>query len=380
MNSLKIIGYTTDFRSNTKILYAQIKLNEYLDLVGEDFDRFEIQRKKEKHKGYSRLKKDIEKGTLVPTITLAVEPSSVADFEQIISSKNDKLIIEELIKITDKIYILDGLQRTYIINELKKEGVVFNNEQELLLEIWFEKDIKNLIYRLIVLNSGQKPMSMRHQIELLFITMRETIINDISGLEVLEEKDESKRTKPKQFPFERLVTAYKSYLTKSPEADKDNIVAERMKEAEMLESDEQFLSEPFIKFKSYLEIYCQLDEQVFRIYNESQNSKYRNWLAEPNVIQAFFSSLSKFSSTEDREKTALDSIEKLIESIKSSTQGDDVLNIKDLNEILSNEAVTKKYNVGFATRKLLSSGFTEYFKNEGYQSLKECWLISSAEL
>ena len=56
MKSLEIIGYTTDFRTNTNILYAQIKINEYLDLVGKDFDRFEIQRKKEKHKGYNRLK------------------------------------------------------------------------------------------------------------------------------------------------------------------------------------------------------------------------------------------------------------------------------------------------------------------------------------
>ena len=46
MKSLEIIGYTTDFRTNTNILYAQIKINEYLDLVGKDFDRFEIQRKK----------------------------------------------------------------------------------------------------------------------------------------------------------------------------------------------------------------------------------------------------------------------------------------------------------------------------------------------
>ena len=32
MKSLEIIGFTTDFRTNTNILYAQIKINEYLDL------------------------------------------------------------------------------------------------------------------------------------------------------------------------------------------------------------------------------------------------------------------------------------------------------------------------------------------------------------
>jgi hypothetical protein len=379
MKSLEIIGYTTDFRTQTNILYAQIKINEYLDLVGKDFDRFEIQRKKEKHKGYNRLKNDIERGTLIPTITLAVEPSSVNTFKELIDSENSSQIVEKLITITDKIYILDGLQRTYIISDLQSKGTVFNDEQKLLLEIWFEEDIKHLIYRLIVLNSGQKPMSMRHQIELLFITMRETIVKQVPGLKVLEEKNEENRTNSKEFPFERLVTAYKSYLTKSPEADKDNIVAERMKEADMLESEEQFLSEPFIKFGEYLNIYCLLDEQIFRIYNGSEQNKYRNWFADANVIQSFFSALNKYSSNEKREETALKSIEKLIEELKKCSTSDP-LNIKELNEILSNESVSKKYNVGFATRKLLSSGFAEYFSNEGELSLKECWLISSSDL
>lgn len=380
MKSLEIIGYTTDFRTNTNILYAQIKINEYLDLVGKDFDRFEIQRKKEKHKGYNRLKNDIEKGTLIPTITLAIEPSSVNSFKTLLLAKNSKEIIEELITITDKIYILDGLQRTYIISDLKVNGAVFNDEQRLLLEIWFEEDIKHLIYRLIVLNSGQKPMSMRHQIELLFITMRETLTKDVNGLKVLEEKEEVDRTGAKQFPFERLVTAYKSYLTKSPEADKDNIVAERMKEADMLESEEQFLSEPFIKFSNYLNVYCDLDEQTFRIYKGAGLNKYRNWLAEANVIQAFFAAFSKYSSNDKREEVALKSIHKLIDELKIKKVGDDPFSVKELNEILSSESVSKKYNVGFATRKLLSSGFTEYFSNEGEQSFKECWLISSSDL
>jgi hypothetical protein len=380
MESLEIIGFTTDFRTNTNILYAQIKINEYLDLVGKDFDRFEIQRKKEKHKGYIRLKNDIEKGTLIPTITLAVEPSSVNSFKTLLLEKDSKKIVEELITITDKIYILDGLQRTYIISDLKSKGAVFNEEQRLLLEIWFEGDIKHLIYRLIVLNSGQKPMSMRHQIELLFITMRETLIKNVNGLKVLEEKDEEIRVGPKEFPFERLVTAYKSFLIKSPEADKDNIVAERMKEADMLDSDEQFLSEPFLKFSEYLGYYCLLDEQAFRIYNGSTQNKYRNWFADANVIQAFFAALSKYSSNEKRGENALKAIGKLIDELKGKNNGEDPLSITELNEILSSEAVSKKYNVGFATRKLLSSGFTEYFSNEGEQPFKECWLISSSDL
>jgi hypothetical protein len=379
MKSLEIIGYTKDFRTDTNILYAQIKINEYLELVGKDFDRFEIQRKREKHKGYNRLKKDIEKGTLIPTITLAVEPSSVKQFETLLEQKDSVKIIEMLVSLTDKIYILDGLQRTYIINDIKSK-MTFNDGQRLLLEIWFEEDIKHLIYRLIVLNSGQKPMSMRHQIELLFITMRETLIKKVDGLILLEEKNEDSRIKAKQFPFERLVTSYKSYLTKSPEVDKDNIVAERMIESDMLDSDEEFLSESFFKFTSTLEKYCLLDEQLFRIYNGTDQAKYRNWFADANVIQSFFAAVKSFSSNEKREQIVNAAIYKLLEELKAKKNGEDALNLKDLYEILSNEAISKKYNVGFATRKLLTSAFVEYFRYEGEQPIKECWIISSSDL
>ncbi len=379
MKSLEIIGYTKDFRTDTNILYAQISISEYLELVGKDFDRFEIQRKREKHKGYNRLKKDIEKGTLIPTITLAIEPSSVNQFEPLLEIKDSAKIIEMLVSLTDKIYILDGLQRTYIINDINSK-ITFNERQMLLLEIWFEEDIKHLIYRLIVLNSGQKPMSMRHQIELLFITMRETLIQQIDGLILLEEKNEESRIKAKQFPFERLVTAYKSYLTKSPEVDKDNIVAERMIESDMLDSDEEFLSESFFKFTGTLEKYCLLDEELFRIYNGTDQSKYRNWMADANVIQSFFSAAKSFSSNEKREQIVNAAICKLLGELKEKNIGEDALNLKDLYEILSNEAISKKYNIGFATRKLLTSAFVEYFRYEGEQPIKECWIIGSSDL
>jgi hypothetical protein len=363
MNSLTIIGQTKDYRTQTEVLYAQIKIEDYLVFVGKDFDRFEIQRKREKHKGYNRLKKDIQGGALIPTITLAVEPSVVGDYTKLLQEKNYAGIIEKLTKDPSIIYILDGLQRTYIIDDITESGHIFNSEQKLLLEIWFEPVINHLIYRLIVLNSGQKPMSMRHQIELLFITMRQTLVNEIDGLVVLEEKNEDKRKRAGEFPFERLVTGYKSFLTKSPEIDKDNIVAERMIENDILDSEEKFLSDSFIKYKEYLTVYAKLDQEVFRVYLDSSLNKFRNWLADANVIISIFAAIAKYSVDQRREQTVKTALHNLL-----------------LTDIRAAKADPKKYNVGFATRKILTNGFIEYFRSEGTDNLGECWLMSSAEL
>jgi len=380
MNSFQIIGFTKDHRTNTSVLYAQIKIEEYLSLVGKDFDRFEIQRKREKHKGYNRLKRDIENGALIPTITLAVEPSVVNNFSHALEQKNKEELIKGLFSKTDNIYILDGLQRTYIINDINEAGSIFKANQMVLLEIWFEPNINHLIYRLIVLNSGQKPMSMRHQIELLFITMRETLTNEVDGLIVLEEKDEDKRKKAKEFPFERLVTAYKSYLTKTPEIAKDNIVAEKMIETDILDSEEEFLSESFLKFRKFLESYCLIDEQIFRVYNGTELNKFRNWFADANVINSFFAALSKYSTDERREKMVETSLAALLTKLTKAKISDDPLELVRFSELKTAKADPKLYNVGFATRKLLTNAFVEFLRSEGEQSLGECWLISSSEL
>ncbi len=380
MSSLQIIGTTKDLRTNTTVLYAQIKIADYLPFVGDDFDRFEIQRKKESHKGYKRLKKDIELGALIPTITLAVEPSIVPEYKELVESENSNAIVDKLLSDPEKIYILDGLQRTYIIKEIVSAGALLNEDQQLLLEIWLESNINHLIYRLIVLNSGQKPMSMRHQIELLFITMRETLTNEIPDLTVLRESDETVRTKAKEFPFERLVTSYKAFLTKSPEIDKDNIIAEKIIETDILDSEEEFLSASFLSFKRYLIIYCQLDGEVYRIYHGSTLNKYRNWLADGNVINSFFAALSKTLLNESREAAITKSLSTLLDKLRSSNLGDDPLELTKYSELRSEKANPKLYNVGFATRKLLTSAFVEFFKFEGEQSLGDCWLISSAEL
>jgi hypothetical protein len=378
MKTLNIIGFTKDYRTDTNVLYCQISISEYFDFIGENYNKFQLQRKKEVHRGYKRLKDDLKNGALIPGITLAIEPSKASQIIPVIESRDNKKIIDAIKKLNDNIYILDGLQRSHKIKELLDSGVKFNDEQKLLLEIWIEPEISNLVYRLIVLNSGQKPMSMRHQIELLFTTMRITLMKDIKGLEILVENEEDKRTQALQFPFERLVTAYYSFLTKSPEVDKSSIVSQKLVEEKIMDDSEEFLSESFKSFKEYLIKYCDLDKELFRIYEKGEHKNFRNWLAEANTINSFFSSIGKLNvSRPERIDLAL---KKLEEMLKNEKAGNDPLKLSEYKKIREEVADPKKYNVGYATRRLLSISFDEFFRDEGERSLYECWIESSNSL
>lgn len=369
---IKVLGINKDYRTGTNVVYAKVSIEDYLELVGENFGEFQIQRKRENHKAYKRLEKDILAGTILPSITLAVKPDYVEELDKFITEVN----IGELEKSLDKtgiVNILDGLQRTYILKDLKDEGEQFKEGQSLLLEFWLEKDIKHLIYRIIVLNSGQKPMSMRHQVELLFLTIKERLEGDISGLEIYVEKENEKRNAPRKFPLDRLVTAYQSFLTKSPEVKRENIVAKKMLEDDILDSDEELLDKNFTIFKTYLNKYADIDTEVYRIYSNGR----ANWLADENVMNAFFAALSDFGSINEKRKERIDvALNALQELLESSEEGDDPLGLDEYDKVKTG-IDPKRDNVGFATRKLLMSTFKEFFREEGEKTIAECWALEA---
>lgn len=376
--SLKIIGYTKDCRTDTPVIYAEILMNDYLKFVGRDFDKFEIQRKRVDPKKYARLREDISKGALLPGITLAIDCQKVSTFLNDIENQNDDNLVNALNQSED-IYILDGLQRSYIIKDLSEAGISFNKDQKILLEIWFEKEIEHLIYRLIVLNSGQKPMSMRHQVELLFMTLKKDIEKEIQGLEIYLERDGKIRTHSMKFPFDRIVNAYYSFITKSPEIERDNLVVKKMNEDDVLSSQESELNETYNSFIKYLNLYCQLDTELYRIYNlNTELFSYKNWLAEENTFKAFFAAVGKYTSDQKRIERANKALEKMIADLKATTSANsDPIFLGEFKEIKSG-IDAKKVNIGNGTRKLIMDGFREYFMGEGEESFLDCWKTSAS--
>lgn len=367
---LKIIGHTKDLRTDTDIAYGQISITDYLELIGSDYDQYGIQRKREKHRAYGRMKKDIKEGALLPSITLAVNQFNVTEIKKLIDGQHFSEL-EKKLQTPGIFSILDGLQRTYILKEIQKEGHEFKKDQKLLLEFWIEPEPKHLIYRLIILNAGQKPMSLRHQIELLFMSLADKLKEKIENLEIFRETEERRRVHASQYPFERLVSSYQSFLWKTPELNKNNIVAQQMMEDSVLDSSEEKINQTFEDFTGYLKIYNLLDILVFEKYSGQGDSPKANWLGLENVMNSFFAAISDFSTSDvrvTRLKTALD----LLLVQVADPENIDPLGL-DAYFGLIQGIDSRKINVGIATRRLLFSGFKEFFRDEGNKSLSDCW-------
>ena len=373
---MKILGKAIDQRTKTRVVYAQLAVDEYLELVGPHFDEFAIQRRREKHRGYDRLKSDAAAGALLPSITLAYDPKLVVPLQQSFDADDERALIEALGKEQGRVSILDGLQRTYILSEIRDSGKGFKPGQTLLVEFWLENDPRNLIYRIIVLNAGQKPMSMRHQIEVLFSTFKSLLESEIPQLALLTERDGTRRVRSRKYGLDKVATAYHAFLLKGPEVQKENVVAQRIVEEDVLGADEDSLNRTFTEFKKTLNDYAQLDDDVCRVYDGSEGAKGpkgTDWFGGENVMLGFFAAVADFASRPDRVDRANAALESLKSTLRTSQVGDDPLGLDTLEQVIKGFN-TKRVNVGFATRKLLFNSFKEFFREAGEKPIAEVWL------
>ncbi len=372
---IEILGTAKDIRTNTNVVYAKVSILDYLELVGENFDEFSIQRRKEKHKAYDRLRRDVVNGALLPSITLAVKPEFV---QGILPSLENKDELEFALARPNQVSILDGLQRTYILSELANDGVKFQSGQTLLVEFWLEYRLQNLIYRIIVLNAGQKPMSMRHQIDVLFSVFKQQFESEIDRLELFLERTGGRRVRPRKYALDKVVAAYQSYLAKSPEVKRENIVAQQLQEEEIFASSEEELSEKLMSFKKYLALYASIDDEICRVYpsNIEDGELYIpggiEWFGSENVMNSFFAAIAKVDKQERVDKA----ISSLIINLKESKLGEDPLGLA-IQRKIERGINPRKSNVGVEARRNLFNAFREFFRDNGETSLKDCWLAAT---
>ncbi|MEK6983998.1 MAG: hypothetical protein AABX33_05470 [Nanoarchaeota archaeon] len=212
VEKMKVISKFMDNRINARNYLIEIEIKEYLTLAKKILEKNEYQRKRVKSSNtiYSLLKEDLKKGCLIPPIVLASSKENVTGEE----------ITEEMLKEELKegnFLILDGLQRTYTLLDLEKE-LLMSQDNELLeqvtkrklrIEIYYGINRLGVLYRMLTLNTGQTQVSLRHQIEILYL---DYLQSDVGRIKLLREIDEEVTTEIGKYRFKDVVEGFNSYL------------------------------------------------------------------------------------------------------------------------------------------------------------------------
>lgn len=184
----------------------ELSIREYYELSKNIIQQNEFQRKRVRSSKtiYSLLKADLLNGCLIPAIVLAFYDES----------PKDKNLADEIVNHSDRLVILDGLQRTFTIHELVKEVINNDGEESILnkallrIEVYWGITRTNVLYRMLTLNTGHTQMSTRHQLEIVFSDL---LSKKISGITVVKEVDNKRKTQG-EYAFDDLIEGFTAYL------------------------------------------------------------------------------------------------------------------------------------------------------------------------
>ena len=165
-------------------------------------------------------------------------------------------------------FILDGIQR---INNISKiDSIDDIKDNTIYVNVIISNSIDKLLYRMITLNNGQKPMTARHQIEILCSGMLDF---DSLNLIIQTEKNQ-KESKKLDFSFskENIIKAYLAFITESINIDNQRIIDEKM---------DELIGEKIME-SSLLVRENEFSDLIKLIARMSTNEYIYNWLSNLN--------------------------------------------------------------------------------------------------
>lgn len=233
---------------------AEISIGEYLSFARDILDKNEFQRRKVKVAGktYDLLGRDLLHGCVMPPIILAVTDAYADELEVLVARAikqgvNDPAWgqIQSVVKraVAEKeLLILDGLQRSLTMEGIDSsrdptisaaEKAAFRDHM-IRVEIYVGLSKTGILYRMLTLNTGQTPMSFRHQLEILYYDYIDNS-NLPDGIQVFKEVDDRRARGGGRYKYSDVVDLFYAFSTGTPMPfDKQALVGE-LREMRFLE-------------------------------------------------------------------------------------------------------------------------------------------------
>lgn len=380
----EVVGIDYDSRIQNFMVSARADYEWYLEKTTGSEENLAIQRDIIRgSKPYKNLRADLKLGCILPTIVLAVRGIDQTVLEKydraegfIHASRADLDALQGAIasSAAADFDIIDGLQRTNALrqtfDDLEQQDRAPFLQRSLRLEIWVNIAFFPLAYRMLLLNAGQRPMSMKHQIDILSGGLANDL-KDLNGIEIFRVKDHKRRVRPGQFHLSTLAQAFQAWMQRSPNVDRTNLVVETMVVDEALESlGIDLTSEDGNQrdgFRQFVEWVLTLDQAL----GEEQNRFFGN----DTVVLGFAAAIGfahKNDTLQDRLPTAM---AKLI--VAAQENAAEALGV-EIFEQVRKTVDTKRSNVGEWTRALVFRAVREYIMQDGTSSMRDCWAQSAS--
>lgn len=182
----------------------------------------------------ARMVNDIAQGAILPPVVLGIVVKD-GEFERIAEQSFDDTEKAILGEWKDCVSIIDGMQRTTALQEATriKPAVA---EEVVRVECWVSSKTDSLIYRMLVLNTGQVPWSLKRQLQVVYAPLVEELKAHVTFERLLNPDNSERRTKGGEFSPESLIEAYLAFGLRKTDIDTQESLAEEFSRLDMAEA------------------------------------------------------------------------------------------------------------------------------------------------
>lgn len=375
--NIEALSIDRDDRLRNYCVTARCTYRDFLNLTESAERNLEIQRAIIKGtKAYATLRSDLKRGCVLPPIVLAVSVQLRIDVSAGANVDLDQLSIDLSSVTSEGVYVIDGLQRTNAIRqtagELEGEELEAFLNRLLRIEMWLNIPFGAIAYRMLLLNAGQRPMSVKHQVEILSSKLVDDL-GEIPNLDIFRVLETRRRTQPGQFQLAKIAQAFQAWLQGQPNLDLRNIVMEELLAESAIEVLGQTVpvgpnSRSHDGFHRYVDWLVRLDIAL--------GTEKLTFLGNETVILGLSAAVGAMERNEVLAKRVWPALEHLLASIRDN-QDTDLIAFATF-EKLRQGIDASKVNVGQATREMVFNAFKEYMRGAGETPMYECWQIGAA--
>ena len=289
---MEILDKKIDTRSDCISILASMTLKEYKHFVFTSFSsdgnidgqRGVIKRSSVASKIRKRMNDDFINGALFPQVVigLLLEETEISQVKEL--EKNE--VFANLLEHADitNISIIDGMQRSevYFANY---EG---SEDREIRVEFWLTNQSTKLLYRMLVLNTGQVPWNTRRQIEVIFGNLSKNMIDELVAkypqlygqIEIIGVDDGKRRNQAGKYNKSSIIEMYLWFNTRKVKVNVSDELADEFQRFDMMEAVEKDIN--FMLFVECLSFLCTLD-LIFEKYS-NENSRERQFKSGKDIF------------------------------------------------------------------------------------------------
>lgn len=182
-----------------------------------------------------RMISDIRHGAILPPVVIGavIENERFQSFPLTSESGLKDLIPDGAVQ---SLAIIDGMQRTTAIIEAL-DGHEAILDRTLRVEFWLTKSVRAMVYRMLVLNTGQVPWSLSRQLAVVYAPLIEEIRENVPELDRVFGPDKpGRRVGPAQYASDSLVELYLAFSLRKTTVDTKEALSEEFSRLDFVEN------------------------------------------------------------------------------------------------------------------------------------------------